>query len=496
MRQALYRKYRSKSLDQIIGQEHITDTLRHAIAKQRISHAYLFTGPRGVGKTSIARILAHQLNDVPYTGEDSHLDIIEIDAASTGGVDEIRELREKVYIAPANGKYKVYIIDEVHMMSTAAFNALLKTLEEPPAHVIFILATTEAHKLPATIISRTQRYSFRPITTDKIINHLRYIASQENIDITDDALNLIADHSEGSFRDSIGMLDQASSLHKKINRDDLEQLLGIPPDSAINELISALSAGNSLNLVNLLTLLRSNGFQATTVAKQLNQKLRILLLNNQDQFNKRSLINLLTRLIEVSASHNPDQFLELILLDYSLSDSENNESSSTQQLPNKTDNKEDKSNQSTTEKSKIHPKDDSIASVNDTIKTVDLNGSQTIDKQMWQSALSSLKERSNTLYGVIKQGEPEFQPGKIILTFGHIFHQKQATIAKNKLLLTNVLSKLTGDDIEIVCIYRKEEPKEISADENINQAPDNFESLISPLETINNIFGSSELIES
>lgn len=131
MRQALYRKYRSKSLDEIIGQEHITETLKHAIEKQRISHAYLFTGPRGVGKTSIARILAHQLNDVPYSGEDSHLDIIEIDAASTGGVDEIRELREKVYIAPANGKYKVYIIDEVHMMSTAAFNALLKTLEEP-----------------------------------------------------------------------------------------------------------------------------------------------------------------------------------------------------------------------------------------------------------------------------------------------------------------------------------------------------------------------------
>src|ERR1017187_1146973 len=147
MGQALYRKYRSKSFDEIVGQDHITDTLAHAIQKQHISHAYLFTGPRGVGKTSVARILAHQLNGVPYTGEDSHLDIIEIDAASTGGVDEVRELREKVYVAPASGKYKVYIIDEVHMMSTAAFNALLKTLEEPPAHVVFILATTEAHKL-------------------------------------------------------------------------------------------------------------------------------------------------------------------------------------------------------------------------------------------------------------------------------------------------------------------------------------------------------------
>ncbi len=163
-----------KLLNEIVGQEHITKTLQNAIDKGRISHAYLFTGPRGVGKTSIARILAHQLNSVPYNDEGSHLDIVEIDAASTGGVDEIRELREKVYIAPVNGKYRVYIIDEVHMMSTAAFNALLKTLEEPPAHVIFILATTEAHKLPATIISRTQRYTFPANFGRKMIEHLAF----------------------------------------------------------------------------------------------------------------------------------------------------------------------------------------------------------------------------------------------------------------------------------------------------------------------------------
>lgn len=164
MGQALYRKYRSKSLSEIVGQQHIISTLQNALKQGRISHAYLFTGPHGVGKTSIARILAHEVNQLPYSEDTPHIDIIEIDAASNRRIDEIRDLRDKVHIAPTSAKYKVYIIDEVHMLTKEAFNALLKTLEEPPAHVIFILATTEAHKLPETIISRTQQFNFRPIS--------------------------------------------------------------------------------------------------------------------------------------------------------------------------------------------------------------------------------------------------------------------------------------------------------------------------------------------
>ncbi|HMH31205.1 MAG TPA: DNA polymerase III subunit gamma/tau, partial [Methylomirabilota bacterium] len=181
MGQALYRKYRSKSLDEIVGQKHITETLSKALKQGKISHAYLFTGPRGVGKTSVARILAHEINGLPYTDDSAHLDIIEIDAASNRRIDEIRELRDKVYVAPTSAKYKVYIIDEVHMLTREAFNALLKTLEEPPEHVVFILATTDAHKLPETIVSRTQRFNFKPADSKEVVGLLGNIAKKEKI---------------------------------------------------------------------------------------------------------------------------------------------------------------------------------------------------------------------------------------------------------------------------------------------------------------------------
>ena len=208
MSQALYRKYRSKSLSEVIGQTHITDILTRALKTDKIAHAYLFTGPRGVGKTSVARILAHEINHIPYTDDSTILDIIEIDAASNNGVEDVRQLREFVRIAPTAAAKKVYIIDEVHMLSKPAFNALLKTLEEPPEHVVFILATTDVEKLPATIISRTQRFSFHAIQPKEAAKHLRTIADKEKIAITDDALSLVAERGDGSFRDSISLLDQ------------------------------------------------------------------------------------------------------------------------------------------------------------------------------------------------------------------------------------------------------------------------------------------------
>ena len=235
MGKALYRKYRSRSLSEIVGQPHITAILERAIANGTTAHAYLLTGPRGVGKTSIARILAHEINRLPYRDESTHLDIIEIDAASNNSVEDIRDLREKVQIAPVSAPKKIYIIDEVHMLSKSAFNALLKTLEEPPEHAVFILATTDADKLPATILSRVQRFNFRTISQDEVAAHLRTIADAEQISIDDDALQLIARYGQGSFRDSISLLDQMRNLSsEKITAAMVEDSLGDRKSTRLN----------------------------------------------------------------------------------------------------------------------------------------------------------------------------------------------------------------------------------------------------------------------
>ena len=268
MSQALYRKYRSKSLADVVGQDHITDILTRALKSGRVAHAYLLTGPRGVGKTSIARILAHEINGLPYSDDSTHLDIIEIDAASNNGVEDVRDLREKVQIAPTSAAKKVYIIDEVHMLSKQAFNALLKTLEEPPAHVVFILATTNVEKLPATIVSRTQRFGFRAISPDDAVKHLAYIAEQEKIQIDEAAIRLIAERGDGSFRDSISLLDQLSSLaddRQGITVELIETSLGLAPVEMVNKLITAVEKHDITTIAQLLDAANDSGISATTV---------------------------------------------------------------------------------------------------------------------------------------------------------------------------------------------------------------------------------------
>jgi DNA polymerase-3 subunit gamma/tau len=299
---ALYRKYRSRSLDEIVGQEHVTTLLSRSLKSGRVAHAYLFTGPRGTGKTSIARIMAHEINKLEYTDESTHLDIIEIDAASNNGVDDIRELREKVQFAPSQAEKKIYIIDEVHMLSKAAFNALLKTLEEPPEHVVFILATTDVDKLPQTIISRTQRYTFHLASIENIIKNLKNIAKEENIVISDDALEIIAEHSEGSYRDSVSLLDQLSSVspdNTEITQPMIEASLGLAPKKIIEELIEALKKRDFGTTIQTIQDLDVTGIQPKIVAEQLIHEIR------KQASSSPRLLSLLEGLMEVNRSSIP-----------------------------------------------------------------------------------------------------------------------------------------------------------------------------------------------
>lgn len=294
MYQALYRKYRSQTFSQLVGQEVVAKTLKQAVEQEKISHAYLFSGPRGTGKTSVAKIFAkamncpNQVDGEPCNHcyicqavtEGSLEDVIEMDAASNNGVDEIREIRDKSTYAPSLARYKVYIIDEVHMLSTGAFNALLKTLEEPTQNVVFILATTELHKIPATILSRVQRFEFKSIKTQDIKEHIYHILEKENISSEPEAVEIIARRAEGGMRDALSILDQALSLTQgnELTTAISEEITGTISLSALDDYVAALSQQDVSKALDSLNLLFENGKSMTRFVTDLLQYLRDLLV--------------------------------------------------------------------------------------------------------------------------------------------------------------------------------------------------------------------------
>lgn len=470
MSQALYRKYRSKSLSEIVGQDHVTSLLDRALESNKVAHAYLLTGPRGTGKTSVARILAHKITGLPYDIEDNNLDIIEIDAASNNGVDNVRDLREKALVAPVKSQKKVYIIDEVHMLSKSAFNALLKIIEEPPEHVVFILATTDFDKVPDTIVSRTQRYNFRLIDESTVADHLAFIAKEESIKIDTDALNLIAERGGGSLRDSISLLDQiqhSESKNREITRSDVEASLGLATKDEINAIGEAILSGDALKIITAVRQPELRGIGAVSVADQ---------LYNWIQRNLESypyLVTYFEDLIKVQKSHRPDVAILVAVLKFAVkmpepqisqrpSTQESHKpdnlsmSSKITEEPIATAEPPEKSTKILDTESKQNDDNSDVASQKD-VQQKDQNKKNNFN---WQSVLDYLNDHKSEFKGIhaiLQKSKPIIKDNKVSLYVLNKFNKTK--LDKRRAVLGKILSESGVGDFEIEIIDRPAPPQ-------------------------------------
>lgn len=450
MGKALYRTYRSRSFDEVVGQAHVTNLLKNAIKADKIAHAYLLTGPKGVGKTSVARIIAHAVNQLEYS-EDQHLDIIEIDAASNRRIDDIRDLRDKVHITPVSARFKVYIIDEVHMLTSESFNALLKTLEEPPEHAIFILATTEVHKVPATIVSRTQRFHFRPATVADITEHLTKIAKKEKILFESDAMELMAVHAGGSFRDSMSLLDQLSGLSETITTDLVESVLGMAEKSRIEAIVQALDAGDVDQLVTQLEAVQTAGVSPVVLTDQLS---RVIALKARTH---HALYQLLDELVDIPKAYDPQLKLIATLVRFAKPATHKTVASHTVKTPTFSAKPAALRSQAAArtniapESMKADPKASNITS-EAPVKT-----KATSRPFEWSQVLQVIKKHHAPLFSVLSRAEFLYDDSKlcVTLTFGYALHRKKLENPTYRKQLGAVIFDLFGINPEIVINDKK-----------------------------------------
>ncbi|MBA7543325.1 Holliday junction ATP-dependent DNA helicase RuvB [subsurface metagenome] len=503
--QSLYRKWRPQTFEDIIGQKHITQTLINAISLNRISHAYIFSGPRGVGKTTTARILAKSLNcekgPTPYPCNKCErciritngysMDVMEIDGASNNGVDSIRELRNKVNFAPAEGRYKIYIIDEVHMLSQGAFNALLKTLEEPPLHVIFIFATTDPHKIPSTILSRCQWFNFRRISLADIVAKLKMIVKDEKLNIDDKTLNIIARSSTGSMRDAESALDQIIAYcGKNITSQSVKEVLGIIEEEVFFEFLEAIIKNDTLNGIEIINRTSDLGEDASQFIKNLMEyvhnlslakvcqkeilNLKGIFTEDRERLLKQSktiklekLFSIVNYLAEAERkmryTRHPWILLEMLVIkftageNYSLKEVEEKKDEYLLDFSTKKDVSESgKKNAVTREEvppkkkiqDKVKTKEDSPIQTKEVSTDLDFN-------QAWPIILNKVKKTKMAVYSfIIANNLITIENNKLIIGFNkeYTFHKESLEKQNNKILLQDLIKKETGRVLAIECI--------------------------------------------
>jgi len=508
MSSVLYQKYRSQNFDQIIGQENVTKLLKNAIKKDQLAHAYLFVGSRGTGKTSTARILAKAVNctNIQKDGnpclECEHckaiangtfLDLMEIDAASNRGIDQIRELKERIEFSPSEGKYKVYIIDEVHMLTTEAFNALLKTLEEPPAHVIFILATTDVHKLPPTILSRCQRYDFRLGTNEEIATLITDICKKEKIKIEEGALNIVVQNAKGSYRDALSILDVIyTGQDEKINEittEEARKILGLPERDSVILLLKSLVKGDGGKSLDIIGSLEKNGVNLQQFTNYTLDILRQILIakikgkvEKEIDFVKEVDIKTIYKLINlflnaenrIRYANNQALVLEMIIPEMMKVDGEREI-----EIVNRDVKKRITEPKQEEEKEEVMEEKD--------IKEVSLNE---ISKR-WDEFINEIKPFNGHLYAFLGGANvKDFNKGILHLEVPFKFHEERIEVPKSRNAISETFKKVYGTNCKVSCVVNPSmKSKKSEADFVLRKLP-----IIKPKEKEKNVAVNVEAI--